>query len=141
MKAVQIKSFGGPEVLEINEISIPTPKENQVLVEVYTASVNPFDVKFVSGAYGPNPDIKFPFTIGGDFSGIIKDTEEPAESDTLRSSLQRQREHLLQQPFQLPMLILLKNLEPIKLLIIKKEDFESQTKGPQGKIVLKIKNS
>ena len=44
MKAIQINGYGGIDVLEINtNVSKPTLKKDQVIVEVHAASINPFD--------------------------------------------------------------------------------------------------
>ncbi|MCZ0971450.1 hypothetical protein O1L55_08110 [Streptomyces albulus] len=40
MRAVQIKNFGGPEVLELAEVADPLPAPGEVLVEVSLAGVN-----------------------------------------------------------------------------------------------------
>ncbi|MBN1224795.1 MAG: NADP-dependent oxidoreductase, partial [Candidatus Aminicenantes bacterium] len=69
MKAVQINSYGGIEVLEINEVTLPEFQANQILVEVYAAAINPFDTKILSGIYKKNIPLQFPVTLGGDFSG------------------------------------------------------------------------
>ncbi len=72
MKAVQYNTYGGPDVLEINE-NAPKPSisATQVLVEVYAASVNPFDSKVREGYLQKNLPLIFPVTIGGDFSGVV----------------------------------------------------------------------
>lgn len=72
MKAVQISSYGGVDVLEIAE-NVPKPSisEGQVLVEVYAASLNPFDWKVREGYAKEYIKLQFPATIGGDFAGII----------------------------------------------------------------------
>jgi NADPH:quinone reductase-like Zn-dependent oxidoreductase len=44
MKAITHCEYGGPEVLKVEEIEKPVPNENQVLVKVRTASVNPLDL-------------------------------------------------------------------------------------------------
>jgi NADPH:quinone reductase-like Zn-dependent oxidoreductase len=44
MKAITHCEYGGPEVLQIEEIEKPVPNDNQVLVKVRTASVNPLDL-------------------------------------------------------------------------------------------------
>ncbi len=50
MKAVQINSYGGVEVLEVVEnISKPTAGAGQVLVNIKAASINPFDWKVRAG--------------------------------------------------------------------------------------------
>ncbi|KKQ53385.1 MAG: Alcohol dehydrogenase, zinc-containing [Microgenomates group bacterium GW2011_GWC1_38_12] len=76
MKAVQVSSYGGPEVLAINEVVKPEPKAGQILVEVYTASINPFDVAVMSGSLKDMMPIELPFTPGGDFAGVISEVGE-----------------------------------------------------------------
>src|SRR3990167_10553628 len=77
MKAVQIKDYGGINVLEINtNVSKPTLKKDQVLVEVHVASINPFDWKIRSGFFKENIPLAFPVVLGGDFSGIVIEVGE-----------------------------------------------------------------
>jgi len=72
MKAAQYNRYGGPEVIEINNnASDSTHGKGQVLVEVYAASLNPFDWKLREGFMKEMIPLKFPFTIGGDFSGVV----------------------------------------------------------------------
>lgn len=73
MKAAQINKYGGSEVVEINN-NAPKPAvlPGQLLVEVYAAGVNPIDWKIREG-YIP---LKFPATLGGDFSGVVADVGE-----------------------------------------------------------------
>jgi NADPH:quinone reductase-like Zn-dependent oxidoreductase len=72
MKAAQFSRYGGPEVIEINDVERPSPKAGQVLVAVRGAAINPFDYKLFSGGIKDKLPLKFPFTLGGDFSGIIE---------------------------------------------------------------------
>lgn len=72
MKAVQIKTYGGIDVLEINDNAPePTPEKDQVLVEVHAASINPFDWKVREGYAKKYIKLEFPTTIGGDFAGVV----------------------------------------------------------------------
>lgn len=72
MKAVQIKAYGGNAVLEINENTPkPTPKQGQVLAEVYAASINPVDWKIRAGYMKDMAPLNFPATLGGDFAGKV----------------------------------------------------------------------
>ncbi len=72
MNAVQFNKYGGPEVLDFTgNIADPIPLKNQMVVEVYAASVNPVDVKLRSGSLKEILPLEFPVTIGGDFAGII----------------------------------------------------------------------
>ncbi|MBI5127338.1 NADP-dependent oxidoreductase [Candidatus Roizmanbacteria bacterium] len=74
MKAVQISQYGGSEMLKLNNgLDKPVLKENQVLVEVYAASINPFDFFVIGGFSKDYIKQDFPLTIGGDFSGKIKE--------------------------------------------------------------------
>lgn len=72
MKAAQYNSYGGPDVIEINS-NAPEPmiKPNQVLVQVFAASLNPFDWKVRAGYMKDMISLQFPVTIGGNFSGVI----------------------------------------------------------------------
>ncbi len=73
MKAVQINQYGGVEVLQINENTPkPTPKKGQVLVEVFAASINPFDWKVRQGYM--KDAMSLPATLGGDFAGKVVGT-------------------------------------------------------------------
>ena len=49
MKAVVYTSYGPPDVLEIRDIKKPVPNDDQVLVKVRAASVNPYDWHFIRG--------------------------------------------------------------------------------------------
>lgn len=69
MKAIRIHSFGGPDVLRLEEIPIPEPKPDEVLVRVNAASVNPVDWKIREGHLGKIP---LPSIIGSDFSGEVE---------------------------------------------------------------------
>lgn len=43
MKAIVFEKYGSPDVLELKEVAIPIPKENQVLIKIYAASLNAYD--------------------------------------------------------------------------------------------------
>ncbi len=72
MKAVQINKYGGSQVVEINE-NAPKPgiSQGHLLIEVYAAGVNPVDWKIREGYMKQMVPLKFPATLGGDFSGIV----------------------------------------------------------------------
>lgn len=70
MQAVRIQEFGGPEVLTLERVPVPTPGEGQVLVRVLAAGVNPVDWKIREG-YFRDPSITPPLTPGYDISGEV----------------------------------------------------------------------
>lgn len=49
MKAIVYDHYGPPDVLQYQEIEKPTPADNQVLIQVHAASVNPYDWHFIRG--------------------------------------------------------------------------------------------
>jgi NADPH:quinone reductase-like Zn-dependent oxidoreductase len=71
MKAVCIESFGGPETLKVEQIDRPKPKDDEVLVQVRAASVNPVDYKIRSGKYPPVKQENLPKVLGRDISGVV----------------------------------------------------------------------
>jgi len=64
-------AFGGPEVLELEEISRPEPKPDEALVKVHAASVNPVDWKIRKGGYPAVKQQDLPFVPGRDIAGEI----------------------------------------------------------------------
>lgn len=70
MKAIAIKKFGGPELLE--EMDLPTPdlREGQLLVRVQACALNPVDYKIRKGLLGL--PFQFPLVPGYDVSGIVE---------------------------------------------------------------------
>jgi NADPH:quinone reductase-like Zn-dependent oxidoreductase len=77
MKAMVYTKYGPPDVLELKEVEKPIPNDDQVLIKVYAASVNPaelhllradpFIARFYSGLLKPKNTI-----LGADISGRIE---------------------------------------------------------------------
>src|SRR5690349_9860742 len=49
MKAMVITKYGSPDVLQLQEVTKPTPKDNEVLIKVQAAVVTPSDCAFRKG--------------------------------------------------------------------------------------------
>ncbi len=71
MRAIQIAKFGGPEVLHVENIPIPVPGENELLVKVAAAGVNPVDYKIRGGKYPAVKQEQLPFVLGRDVAGTV----------------------------------------------------------------------
>ncbi len=71
MQAIRIHRFGGPEVMTFEEIEQPSPEENEVVIKVIAASVNPVDAKMREGKYPVVTEKDLPYVLGGDVSGTI----------------------------------------------------------------------
>ncbi|MEM7268101.1 MAG: NADPH:quinone reductase [Pseudomonadota bacterium] len=69
MKAIRAHAFGGPEVLQLDEIDDPVPGRGEVLVDIKAAGVNPADTYMRGGAYAIVPDL--PYIPGGDAGGVV----------------------------------------------------------------------
>ncbi len=78
MKAIVYTKYGPPEVAKLMEISKPIPKENEVLVKVYSSTVNRTDAgfrsaeyfisRFWTGLFKPKYQV-----LGCEFSGIVEE--------------------------------------------------------------------
>ncbi|WP_404290236.1 quinone oxidoreductase family protein [Glutamicibacter arilaitensis] len=66
-QSILVSHAGGPEVLELGETKIPTPREGQVLVKVEATGVNFIETYQRSGIYA----VRYPFTPGSEFSGTV----------------------------------------------------------------------
>src|SRR6266487_4001950 len=65
MKAVVIHEYGGPEVLKYEDVPRPEPKEDQILIRVIAAGVNPVDGMIRSGMFAKDGNRAFPIILGG----------------------------------------------------------------------------
>src|SRR5215471_9303590 len=72
MKAVVIHEYGGPEVLKYEDIPRPEPKDDQLLVRVIAAGVNPVDGMIRSGMFDKEGSRSFPIILGGDVAGVVE---------------------------------------------------------------------
>jgi len=79
MKAITYDSYGSPDVLKIEEVQRPTPKDDEVLVKIHAASVNasdwhtlrgtPFLFRLMNGLLKPKQKAKI---LGDDMAGRVE---------------------------------------------------------------------
>ncbi len=77
MKAITYQRYGGPEVLQLQEVDTPPVDESSVLVRVRAAAVNPYDWHFMRGEpyfmrlmFGLRAPKRH--SLGVDFSGVVE---------------------------------------------------------------------
>jgi len=69
MRAVRVVRFGGPEVVEVQDVPVPSPGANEVLVRVEAAGVAPWDPIIREGKSEVSGSA--PLTLGSDLSGVV----------------------------------------------------------------------
>lgn len=84
MKAITYKEYGSPDVLQLADVDMPEPKENEVLVRVHTTTVNRTDcamltakpaiMRLFCGLVKPKNPI-----LGTEFSGVIAKVGEKVQ--------------------------------------------------------------
>ena len=72
MKAAQIERYSKEIKVKINDIPIPSIKEDEVLVRVKAAAVNPVDILNLKGSVRLIQDYKMPLTLGIECSGEVE---------------------------------------------------------------------
>ncbi|GDY28921.1 quinone oxidoreductase family protein [Gandjariella thermophila] len=72
MRAIRVRSNGGPEVLEASEVDDPRPGPGELLVDVAAAGVNYIDTYQRSGVY----PIPLPFVLGSEGAGTVREVGE-----------------------------------------------------------------
>ena len=72
MKAITLRDFGGPEMMQFSTIDTPSPGDEQILVKVVNTSVNRPDVIQRQGNYPPPPgDSEI---LGLEIAGVVEST-------------------------------------------------------------------
>ena len=51
MKAIVYTKYGGPEVLQIKEVEMPLPKDDEILIKVHAVSINDWDMGLLHGDF------------------------------------------------------------------------------------------
>lgn len=71
MKAYTINRYSKDDKLQLSDVPNPVAKENQVLIQIHSASINQLDVKLKSGEYKLLMPYKFPLILGHDVAGKV----------------------------------------------------------------------
>ena len=71
MKAIVAHNYGGPEVLRLEKVPVPEPKENEILVRVIAGGVNPADPLILNGKYAREFGTHLPLILGYDTAGVV----------------------------------------------------------------------
>ncbi|MFA0515082.1 NADP-dependent oxidoreductase [Vibrio breoganii] len=71
MRAVRIHQYGGTETLKLEQIDKPTINDDDILIQVKAASINPVDWKIREGYLKDFIPYAMPITLGWDVSGIV----------------------------------------------------------------------
>jgi NADPH:quinone reductase len=71
MLAAAIDAFGGPGVLSVHTLPVPSPAADEVLITTHTAGVAPWDAEMRAGWSPTGHRPRFPFVLGTDGSGTI----------------------------------------------------------------------
>ena len=75
MKAVRIHAFGGPEVLQLEDVARPVPAPDEILIQVHASGVNPVDwVVREGGNDALRSFLTLPMTLGWDAAGVVAET-------------------------------------------------------------------
>jgi NADPH:quinone reductase-like Zn-dependent oxidoreductase len=72
MKAIVAHQWGGPEVLKLEDVPVPGPKEDEMLIKVFAAGVNSFDGSLLSGKYAKDFGTRLPWIPGYDVAGTVE---------------------------------------------------------------------
>ena len=70
MRAARIERFGGPEVVEVEDVAVPEPGAGELLVRVAAAGVAPWDAIIRDGRSKVSPPP--PLTLGSDLAGTVE---------------------------------------------------------------------
>src|ERR1051325_3292133 len=73
MKAIRIHQYGDASMLQLEEIPRLSVPDDQILIRIHIAGVNPIDWKIRQGYMKNVRPATFPMTIGQDFAGEVVD--------------------------------------------------------------------
>ncbi len=71
MKALTFKRYGKSPEIGLVDLPRPTPKADELLVQVHAAGLNPIDNMIPTGMFKPVLHFQLPATLGSDLAGIV----------------------------------------------------------------------
>ena len=71
MKALTFKRYGKSPEIGLADLPRPTPKADELLVQVHAAALNPIDNMIPTGMFKPVLHFQLPATLGSDLAGIV----------------------------------------------------------------------
>jgi NADPH:quinone reductase-like Zn-dependent oxidoreductase len=71
MKAITIHEYGGPDILIYEDVSKPEPGQNELMIQIHAAGVNPADRQIRAGLRGKQKE-PFSMILGLDVSGVVE---------------------------------------------------------------------
>jgi len=72
LSAARVHKYGGPEVVRVEKTSLDEPRAGELLVRIHAAGVTSTDWKIRAGYFQLLKAPPLPFTLGGDFSGVVE---------------------------------------------------------------------
>lgn len=79
MKAIVLNDYGSAEDLRFQDVPVPAPAPDQVLVRIYATSVNHVDMAIGAGAFRNVFPLRFPWIPGYDLAGVIEAVGEQTQ--------------------------------------------------------------
>jgi NADPH2:quinone reductase len=83
LRAVRVQQFGGPEVLQLQELPDLHPGPNELVLRIKAVGVNPTEAYARTGTYSRRPTL--PYTPGSDAAGIVESIGDHVTDQTIRA--------------------------------------------------------
>jgi len=71
MKAFVVDGYGGADRVRAREVPLPEMREDDALIEIHAAGVNPLDSKIRDGAFKAFLPYRLPLILGNELAGVV----------------------------------------------------------------------